>query len=276
MGYIGSSINIHEQTNAKQELENRVRERTLELKNANEELRKTNKELEQFAYVSSHDLQEPLRKIQTFSELLGNKMDESQKTERTYLEKIRKSASRMSDLIRDLLNFSKLSNVDEEFVDTDLSRILDNVRTDFEVLIQQKGAQLDIQKLPVIRAIPIQMNQLFYNLISNALKFTETSPAIKVSYSEISADELKTCNLQGEIKSKDYIKITFVDNGVGFDPNYAEQIFVIFQRLNDRSKFTGTGIGLAICKKIVENHNGFILAKSKINEGSTFEIFLPK
>ena len=275
MGYIGSSINIHDQKNAKQELENRVKERTQELKDANEELRKTNKELEQFAYVSSHDLQEPLRKIQTFSELLYSKIDESQKTERTYIEKIRNSALRMSDLIRDLLNLSKLSNVDEEFVNTDLSQILENVKTDFEVLIHQKNAQLNMEKLPVIKAIPIQMNQLFYNLMSNALKFTEKRPEIKVTCSEATADELKTYNLTGEIKSKNYVKITFIDNGVGFEQNYADRIFVIFQRLNDPSKFTGTGIGLAICKKIVENHHGFIIAKSKLNQGSTFEIFLP-
>ena len=275
MGYIGSSINIHEQKNAKEELENRVRERTLELKNTNEELRKTNRELEQFAYVSSHDLQEPLRKIQTFSDLLYSKIDETKKTERTYLDKIRNSALRMSELISDLLNLSKLSNVDEEFVDTDLSLILENIQADFEVLIQKKNAKLHIQKLPVIKAIPIQMNQLFYNLMSNALKFTESIPEITVSYSEITAEELRAYNLQGDLKSKAYIKITFVDNGVGFDQNYADQIFVIFQRLNDRSKFTGTGIGLAICKKIVENHNGFITAFSKVNEGSTFNIFLP-
>ena len=276
LGYIGSSINIHEQKNAKEELENRVKERTLELKNANEELRKTNKELEQFAYVSSHDLQEPLRKIQTFSELLYNKIDDSKKTEKNYLDKIRNSALRMSDLIRDLLNLSKLSNVDEEFVNTDLNLIMENVRTDFEVLIQQKNAKLHIQKLPVIKAIPIQMNQLFYNLMSNALKFTEKVPEIRVAYLEVKAEELKAYNVQGEIKNKEYIQITFVDNGVGFEQHYADQIFVIFQRLNDRSKFTGTGIGLAICKKIVENHNGFITVQSKINEGSTFDIFLPR
>ena len=276
LGYIGSSINIHEQKNAKAELEKKVVERTLELKNANEELRKTNRELEQFAYVSSHDLQEPLRKIQTFSQLLFNKIDEKLVSERNYLEKIRNSASRMSDLIRDLLNLSKLSNVDEEFVDTDLSEILENVRTDFEVLIYQKKATFSIQKLPVIKAIPIQMNQLFYNLVSNALKFSDNPPFIQVSYTEISGDELKAYNFQGEIKSKRYIKITFIDNGVGFDQAYAEQIFVIFQRLNDRSKFAGTGIGLAICKKIVENHSGFITAESKLNQGTIFHIFLPK
>ncbi len=276
MGYIGSSINIHEQKNAKEELENRVRERTLELKNANEELRKTNKELEQFAYVSSHDLQEPLRKIQTFSQLLFHKIDETKITERNYLEKINNSALRMSDLIRDLLNLSKLSNVGEEFRDTDLSKILENVRTDFEVLIKQKNAALTIQKLPVIKAIPIQMNQLFYNLISNALKFSDKPPVIDVSYSEITADELRSYNFQGELKHKKYIRITFVDNGIGFEQNYADQIFVIFQRLNDRSKFAGTGIGLAICKKIMENHNGFITAESKIDQGTTFNIFLPQ
>jgi PAS domain S-box-containing protein len=276
LGYIGSSINIHEQKNAKEELENRVIERTLELKKANEELRKTNKELEQFAYVSSHDLQEPLRKIQTFSQLLFNKIDETKVTERNYLEKINNSAFRMSELIRDLLNLSKLSNVDEEFADTDLSQILENVKTDFEVLIKQKDAELHIQKLPVIRAIPIQMNQLFYNLISNALKFSEKPPVIHVFYAIITADELRAYNFQGDIRSKNYIKITFVDNGIGFEQNYADQIFVIFQRLNDRSKFSGTGIGLAICKKIVENHNGFITVESKIDQGTTFNIFLPR
>jgi PAS domain S-box-containing protein len=276
LGYIGSSINIHEQKNAKEELENRVIERTLELKKANEELRKTNKELEQFAYVSSHDLQEPLRKIQTFSQLLFNKIDETKTAERNYLEKINNSAFRMSELIRDLLNLSKLSNVDEEFADVDLSQILENVKTDFEVLIKQKDAELHIQKLPVIRAIPIQMNQLFYNLISNALKFSEKPPVIRVFYAIITADELRPYNFQGDIKSNNYIKITFVDNGIGFEQNYADQIFVIFQRLNDRSKFTGTGIGLAICKKIVENHNGFITVESKIDQGTTFNIFLPR
>jgi PAS domain S-box-containing protein len=275
LGYIGSSINIHEQKNAKEELENRVIERTLELKKANEELRKTNKELEQFAYVSSHDLQEPLRKIQTFSQMLFNKIDETKITERNYLEKINHSALRMSDLIRDLLNLSKLSNVDEEFLDTDLSLILENVKTDFEVLIKQKDAELHLQKLPVIRAIPIQMNQLFYNLISNALKFSEKPPVIHVFYSAITSDALRAYNFQGEIKSNSYVKITFVDNGIGFEQNYADQIFIIFQRLNDRSKFTGTGIGLAICKKIVENHNGFITVESKIDQGTTFNIFLP-
>ncbi|HSH65724.1 MAG TPA: PAS domain-containing protein, partial [Bacteroidia bacterium] len=276
LGYIGSSINIHEQKNAKEQLENRVKERTLELKNANEELRKTNKELEQFAYVSSHDLQEPLRKIQTFSELLYNKIDETNSTERVYLDKIKNSALRMSDLIRDLLNLSKLSNVDEEFVDTDLSVMLENVKEDFEVLIQQKNAKFDIQKLPVIKAIPIQINQLFYNLISNALKFTEKTPEIRISFSEIAQKELMEYNFPGELKHKYYVKITIQDNGVGFEQAYSDQIFVIFQRLNDRSKFTGTGIGLAICKKIVENHNGFITVESKIGKGSTFHIFLPK
>jgi PAS domain S-box-containing protein len=275
LGYIGSSVNIHEQKNAKEELENRVIERTLELKKANEELRKTNKELEQFAYVSSHDLQEPLRKIQTFSQLLFNKIDETKIAERNYLGKISNSAFRMSELIHDLLNLSKLSNIDEEFTDTDLSQILENVKTDFEVLIKQKDAELHVQKLPVIKAIPIQINQLFYNMISNALKFSEKPPVIHVSHSVITAEELRTYNFQGEMKSENYLKITFADNGIGFEQSYADQIFVIFQRLNDRSKFTGTGIGLAICKKIVENHNGFITVESKVNEGTTFNIFLP-
>jgi hypothetical protein len=275
LGYIGSSVNINEQKNAKEVLENKVIERTLELKMANEELRKTNKELEQFAYVSSHDLQEPLRKIQTFSELLFNKIDKDA-PEHVYLEKINSSALRMSELIRDLLNLSKVSNVDEEFVETDLSKIIENVKMDFELLIKEKQAEFYMEKLPVVKAIPIQMNQLFYNLLGNALKFSERKPVVKISCVEVTASQLKLHGINEEAKGKNYIKITVEDNGVGFDQNYADQIFVIFQRLNDRSKFAGTGIGLAICKKIVENHNGFIVAKSKINEGSTFHIFLPK
>lgn len=275
LGYIGSSIDINEQKNAKEVLENNVIERTRELKRANEELRRTNKELEQFAYVSSHDLQEPLRKIQTFSELLFSKTDKDA-NERVYLEKIKNSAFRMSELIRDLLDLSKLSNVDEEFINTDLSQIIENIKTDLELLIKEKQATFYVEPLPVIKAIPIQMNQLFYNLLSNALKFSERPPDIKICCSEIAADQLKMYNVQEEAKRKHYLKITVEDNGVGFDQSYADQIFVIFQRLNDRSKFAGTGIGLAICKKIVDNHNGFIVAQSKINEGSIFHIFLPK
>lgn len=275
LGYIGSSVNINEQKNAKKVLENSVIERTQELKRANEELRRTNKELEQFAYVSSHDLQEPLRKIQTFSELLLNKTDKNT-TERIYIEKICNSALRMSELIRDLLNLSKVSNVDQEFLDTDLSKIIENIKGDFELLIREKRAVFRIEKLPVVKAIPIQMNQLFYNLLNNALKFSERTPVIKITCSEVNASQLKEYNIKEEIKEKSYLKITIKDNGVGFDQDYADQIFVIFQRLNDRSKFAGTGIGLAICKKIVDNHNGFIVAESKINEGSTFHIFLPK
>lgn len=275
LGYIGSSVNINEQKNAKEVLERSVFERTQELKLANEELRRTNKELEQFAYVSSHDLQEPLRKIQTFSELLSNKIDEGT-NERIYLEKIKNSAFRMSELIRDLLDLSKVSNVNEEFVDTDLSKIIENVKTDLELVIKEKQAEFYIEKLPVAKAIPIQMNQLFYNLISNALKFSERKPLIKISCSEVSSDQLKSYKIVDEIKRKEFLKITIEDNGVGFDQNYADQIFVIFQRLNDRSKFAGTGIGLAICKKIVDNHNGFIVAESKIDDGSKFHIFLPK
>jgi len=275
LGYIGSSVNIDEQKNVKEVLENSVIERTQELKRANEELKRTNKELEQFAYVSSHDLQEPLRKIQTFSELLFNKMDKNA-MERVYLEKINNSAFRMSELIRDLLDLSKVSNVNEEFVDTDLSKIIENIKADLELFIKEKHAEFYIEKLPIIKAIPIQMNQLFYNLLNNALKFSEKAPVIRISCTEISADQLKAYNIQDEAKKKKYVKITIEDNGVGFEQGYADQIFVIFQRLNDRSKFAGTGIGLAICKKIVDNHSGFIVAESKLNQGSTFRIFLPK
>jgi PAS domain S-box-containing protein len=270
--WIGSSTDIHDQKMMAEELERRVELRTRELKQANEELIRTNQELEQFAYVSSHDLQEPLRKIQTFSDLVIKKMDPMDFDTRLYLEKIIGSANRMSILINDLLNYSRISKSNEGFVAINLNRVMSNILNDFEVLIRQKGAVIHASDLPVIRGIPIQINQLFYNLISNALKFANENPVINVTARLIDGNSLpETIPLPTD---KQYTELVFADNGIGFDQMYATQIFTIFQRLNNRKHYSGTGIGLAICKKIAENHHGYITAKGTANKGAEFIVYL--
>ncbi|MBV4356103.1 ATP-binding protein [Pinibacter aurantiacus] len=273
--------NMHKEVN--DALENKVNERTKELQKASEkleqintELRRTNKELEQFAFVSSHDLQEPLRKIQTFADLINRNIEQPAFDVKRYLEKINASAERMSILIKDLLNFSKLSKINEEFVQTDLNKILQDVISDFEVLIKQKNAEIKFTSLPIIKAIPLQMNQLFYNLISNGLKFSNRErPVIEIKCAVEEGKNIVNgkCDLA---KDQSYLHLSFKDNGIGFDQSYADQIFTIFQRLNnDKQRFSGTGIGLAICKKIVENHRGCIAAHGAENAGATFDIYLP-
>lgn len=270
--WVGTSTDVHDQKTFSEELERNVEIRTQELKRAIEELMKTNQELEQFAYVSSHDLQEPLRKIQTFSSLLLEKQNEDPGS-KLYLDKINSSASRMSELIKDLLNYSRLSKTDEQFVEVDLNNILDSVKNDFEVLIKQKMAIIISTRLPVIKAIPIQMNQLIYNLIGNSLKFCDKKPFIEVTSKKLSAYEAK--KIEGLYEDTNYYQLSFKDNGVGFSPEYKEQIFTIFQRLHEKQKYSGTGIGLAMCKKIVENHRGYITADGEPGKGATFNIYLP-
>lgn len=273
IGFIGTSVDVDEQRNAKIILEKKVEERTADLLDANEQLIRTNTELEQFAYVSSHDLQEPLRKIQTFSEMLSDSAQLDEKSQ-TYLDKINSSALRMSNLIKDLLNYSRLSKTDERFVKTDLNEMLKSVKNDFEILVMQKNAVIVNSDLPSINAIPVQINQLFYNLISNSLKFSEKDPVIKISAEPVTVEEIQSIP---ELRVGDrYIHLIFTDNGIGFSQEHADQIFVIFQRLNDKQKFSGTGIGLAMCKKIVENHHGHISARSESGKGARFDIYLPE
>ncbi len=271
-GYIGSCMDIHEKRMLSQELEKRVLERTKELRSANIALEKSNRELEQFAYIASHDLQEPLRKIQTFSELLGMNLD-SEENARRYLDKITSSAARMGGLIRDVLDYSRLSRTDEQFVDIDLNVVMENVQTDFELLIAQKKAEIRYSRLPIIKGIPLQLHQLFSNLIGNSLKFSAQAPVIEVSHRKLFTEEI--VEQPGLNTAIEYIALVFRDNGIGFEQQYAEQIFTIFQRLNDRMLYSGTGIGLAMCKKIVENHHGIITAHSELHRGAIFTIYLP-
>lgn len=238
------------------------------------ELEKQNSELEQFAYVASHDLQEPLRKIQTFTELIRENYDNKDFIER-YFEKLNNSAARMSELIKSLLNYSRLSKEKGNSViaEVNLSDILNEVRVDFELLIEEKKAILQFNDLPVIIGNHFQIGQLFSNLISNSLKFTVEKPIISIHSKVISADQLPeiATPLRGN-----YHEITVQDNGIGFENQYSELIFSLFQRLHGKqSSYTGTGIGLALCKKTVEIHKGFIVADSKPGKGATFTVYLP-
>lgn len=242
------------------------------LKEINEELRRKNDELEQFAFVSSHDLQEPLRKIQTFSELVAKHISNSSTAEK-YLDKINASAARMSALIKDVLDYSRLSRVNDGFIETDLNEVLENVKADFELLIARSKATITYQKLPIIKGIPLQLNQLFSNLIGNSLKFTNKEPFICISHKKLSPCEIK--NIRALNPATEYIQLEIKDNGIGFEQEYAEQIFTMFQRLNNGMEYGGTGIGLAMCKKIVENHRGIIKAASALHKGATFTIYLP-
>ena len=239
-------------------------------------LEQSNKELEEYAYAASHDLQEPLRKIKTFGSFLRDtehvRFDEKS---RMQLEKILQSADRMSLLIKDLLTFSSLKTK-EEFELTDLSVIFENVLQDMEVLIEQKKAIITHDPLPEIEAIPIQINQLFYNLVNNSLKFSkdEIPLHLDVSCKLLTAEEVKY--VQGLDLGKTYYEIIFSDNGIGFNQEYAAQIFGLFKRLNDKTTYSGSGIGLALCKKVVANHGGIILANGKENVGAQFYIYLPQ
>jgi PAS domain S-box-containing protein len=241
------------------------------LQRSNEELKKKNTDLEQFAYVASHDLQEPLRKIHMFADMAHKAVGDHNGAGK-YLQKIESSAERMTRLIKDVLEYSRLSKIDESFIKVDLNIIVDYIRSDFELLIAEKNAVLTCGLLPVIKGQKLQLHQLFANLINNALKFNDGIPRIVISAESVSEKEIREMNLN---VTKDYCKLLFADNGIGFDPRYKDQLFTIFQRLNSREKYEGTGIGLALCKKIVDNHRGFISVDSAPGKGTTFIVTLP-
>jgi len=258
------------------ELEKMVFDRTFSLHEANVQLQLSNENLAQFAYIASHDLQEPLRKIRTFSSMLQDKHYSDLSTPvKGLVEKINASSERMSTLVKDLLNFSKVLQSKSLFEQTDLDNVLNNVISDLDLLIDEKKVLINREPLPAIEAIPIQMNQLFYNLISNAIKFSKNgiAPVITITSRMLSIEEMaKLVNISPKYS---YFQIEIKDNGIGFDQRLEKQLFLAFRRLHSQEKYTGTGIGLALCKKIVNNHHGEISAKSKGNEGSVFRVILP-
>ena len=265
---------ITEQKNFSEALSQKVKERTEELEAANKQLRLINEELQQFAYVSSHDLQEPLRKIRIFSNLLSQTVERNSGVDK-HLSKIYSAAERMSGLIQSLLEYSRVSNATLRFEKLDLNKLLTDILTDYELLIEQKGAVIETDILPTIDAVPLQMNQLFFNLIGNALKFTRRGiqPVIRITAEPFSEQlYLQFPELE---PNKTYTKISVQDNGIGFDQAFASKIFTVFQRLNDRSTYEGFGIGLALCKKVVQVHKGIISAEGELNKGAKFTFILP-
>jgi len=255
--------------------EERVQELNRQLLNNISRLESANKDLDRFAFMASHDLQEPLRKIRTFSDMLFVKYKDALDNDaRLHINRIQKAAERMQALIKDILTFSSLSSDKDSFVNTDLNVILKEVLADMQTTVTDKNASIIIESLPPLIVNPGLMRPLFSNLVGNALKYSrkEVSPVIKI-YSEISTGGIED-NGSTATQNK-YCRIYVEDNGIGFDQKYAEQIFDMFTRLHLTGEFEGTGIGLALCKRIADLHNGFISARSKLSQGSTFIISLP-
>ena len=269
-------------------LESEVKLRTKELASVLEELQNSNRELEQsnyalkhsneelaqFAYVASHDLQEPLRKIRFFADILEN--GTSALTQEAIINKISTAAERMRQLITDLLVFSRLIQPEKSYQSIDLKTIVENIWVDFELLVQEKNASISIENLPIIQAVGLQMNQLFYNLISNSLKFTKPDVAPKISItSTLVGYDFAVGFTRSPIPVANYYHITFKDNGIGFEKDHENQIFEIFKRLHPQNIYPGSGIGLALCRRIIMNHQGILYAESELDKGSTFHIFIP-
>ena len=273
--WVGTSTDIHDSKLFIDELESKVQQRTRELTVINDELIRTNIELGQFAYVASHDLQEPLRKIQTFAtRIMETEHDNLSDRGKDYFKRMQSSSTRMQQLIVDLLAFSRANAVEKNFEQTDLNVLLQNVKEQLQEIIQQKGAIIRCMPLPALHVIVYQFEQLFTNLIANALKFVknDTIPSLNISTGIISG---KNISLPEIDQSKNYHFISFADNGIGFDPQFKDRIFQVFQRLHNKTSFEGTGIGLAICKKIVDNHQGAITAIGRPGIGAEFIVYLP-
>lgn len=254
-------------------LEDKVKERTQELLKINKDLEQSNVELQQYASVASHDLQEPLRKIITFTGIIRDKYLHGVSGAQTYMNKVIASTERMRSLINDLLNYSKLS-VESSFKMTSLKEIVDETIADLELSIEEKSAKLFVGELPSAEVIPGQMRQVFQNILSNALKFSKTdiAPTITIEGELVSGKSFSS----KPSSDGDYVRIFIRDDGIGFDNRYVEKVFTLFQRLHGRTEYEGTGIGLAIVKKIIDKHHGLITAESKEGEGATFIIVLPK
>lgn len=260
--WVGTFTDIHNQKEVNEILEAKVHERTEELIAKNKELESSNHELQQFASVASHDLKEPLRKIQIFSTIVKDRHLNGSEQAKDSMGRIIEASQRMTGLINDLLNYSRLS-IDTLFEEVDLRQTIEDIAKDLEFIIEDKKATITVSDMPTVQAVPGQMRQVFQNLLSNSLKFAR--PGLKPEIN-ISAELL----VGGEV-----CRIVVKDNGIGFDEQYLDRIFTIFQRLNARESYEGTGIGLAIVKKIIEKHGGTITAQSQPGDGAAFIIELP-
>ena len=273
--WVGTSTDIQDQKMFTSELEREVLERTKELFQKNDDLEKMNKELQSFAYISSHDLQEPLRKIQTFATQLREREYEniSDRGKDKFI-RMQSAADRMQTLIQDLLAYSRTSVQERIFEKANISTIVEEVKEDLEYDFEGRNTTIEIVNDFKIDVIPVQFRQVLFNLITNSLKFTKPDSDAKITIDSLVAfgSELDNSNLKPDVE---YCCIIFTDNGIGFEEEYSEKIFQVFQRLHGKEKFQGTGIGLAIVKRIVENHEGIITAHGLLNEGATFKIFIP-
>jgi signal transduction histidine kinase len=279
---VATYIKITHELKISDRLRSDVEKRTTELELAygtlqqkNQELLKMNKELESFTYISSHDLQEPLRKIQTFANrILTTESNNLSDKGKEYFLRIQDGANRMQTLIADLLAYSRTSTSERKFEYIDLNNILEEVKEDFEEDIAEKNAVIEAGEMCHAYVIPFQFHQLMHNIIGNALKFSNPGipPHIMIKSKKINSNEVNNPQLPA---GKEYCHITIADNGIGFEPQYKDYIFELFKRLHDKRKVEGTGIGLTIVKKIVENHNGIITAKSELNKGAIFDIYIP-
>jgi len=270
--WFGTCTDIHDQKMASDILEQKVKERTEELQKTNVELEASNNELLQFASVASHDLKEPLRKIHMFSNLIKDRYLANMDGAGEYMDRIINASARMTKLINDLLTFTRLS-VNSHFEYSSLNRIVDEVMSDLELSISEKHAIIEVTDLPKADVISGQLRQVFQNIISNSLKFSKKDEKPRI---RIKGEKVDRCAFDASpSEDGEYCMITIKDNGIGFDNQYSDKIFTIFQRLHPREKYDGTGIGLAITKKIIEKHNGIISAESAENEGAKFIIVLP-
>ncbi|HLA57020.1 MAG TPA: ATP-binding protein, partial [Flavobacterium sp.] len=256
---LGVIQDITEQKQFADELSKQVRERTLELNRSNEDLL-------HFAHIASHDLKEPVRKIKVFSNMLEEQFGELLPEKgQVYLGKVQNATNRMFSMIEGILTYSAINASDQTIENVDLNEVIDNIKTDLEVLIQFKNATINSDALPVIEGASVLIYQLFYNLVNNALKFSKADvpTVITIRSVIINRDEI------------DYAEISVADNGIGIEQEYTNQIFNAFTRLNAKDKYEGTGLGLALCKKIVDRHHGMISATGIQNEGAVFTILLP-
>lgn len=264
IGFSKMTRDLTERKNAERELEEK-----------NKELESMNQELASFAYVSSHDLQEPLRKIQTFaSRIIETESENLTERGKDYFMRMQNAALRMQTLIEDLLAYSRTNTAEKNYETVDLNEVLEEAKTELGENIEEKQAIIESPTLPVLNVIRFQVRQLFINILSNALKFSKTDvrPEIKITVESVKKNFNKN---EHDTREKTYYHFRITDNGIGFEPEHSQKIFEVFQRLHGRSEYSGTGIGLAICKKIMDNHGGVITAESELEKGATFHVYFP-
>jgi PAS domain S-box-containing protein len=272
----GTAQDVTKQRQVQHELEHQVQLRTQQLQDTIHDLQRSNENLQRFAYIASHDLQEPLRKIQSFGDMLTNRYATQLGDGLGHLQRMQSAANRMSVLIIDLLTYSRISTRQEAADAVPLSNLVQAVLTDLELTIAETGASIEVDLLPTVQGDGSQLNQLFQNLLSNALKFHQPgqSPVIQIQVERVAASDLPP-DVKPLRSATAYHRIDVTDNGIGFEQHYVDRIFQVFQRLHGRNEYSGTGIGLAICEKVAANHGGIITATSQPGQGATFSVYLP-